>query len=480
VSTGRGPARRLALGSPTGRWVLAATVLGSGMALLDTTTVTVALPAIGRDLGGGLATLQWVLDAYLLTLAGLVLLGATLGEVLGHDRVFLAGAAGFGVISILCAASPSGLTLELSRLFQGAAAALLVPGALAIVSTGFTAEDRGRAIAAWSVISGTATVIGPLLGGLLVDHAGWRWVFWINVPLAAAAVGAAWGHLPTREADSRGRVDRLDIGGALAVTLGLGLAVTGLIAVHTLGVAISVVAVVAGLAVMVGFGIVETRRAHPLLPLGLFRIRAFAVANLATLFVYAALSAALLLVVVELQAVAGYSALASGAAILPVTLLLFALTPRMGGVVSRLGARRLLTLGPLVAAVGLLLFVRVSGPASYLTVVLPAAGLLGLGLAATAAPLTTTLLEAVPVTRAAIASGVNNTVTRAAGLLAVAAVPLAAGLAGIDDLTGSAYDQGYHRAMVVAALLCVAGAAVSFIGLRPRRHRAAGSGAVSA
>jgi EmrB/QacA subfamily drug resistance transporter len=450
------------------------------MALLDTTTVTVALPAIGRDLGGGLATLQWVLDAYLLTLAGMVLLGAALGEVVGHDRVFLAGAAGFGVISILCAASPNGLTLVLGRLVQGAAAALLVPGALAIVSTSFTAEDRGRAIGAWSVISGTATVIGPLLGGLLVDHAGWRWVFWINVPLAVAAVGAAWGHLPAREAGFRGRADRLDIGGALAVTVGLGLAVTGLIAGHTLGVAISLAAVVAGLAVMVGFGIMERRRDHPLLPLGLFRIRAFTVANLSTLFVYAALSAALLLVVIELQAVAGYSALESGAAILPVTLLLFALAPRMGGVVGRLGARRLLTLGPLVAAVGLLLFIRVSGPASYLTVVLPAAVLLGLGLAATAAPLTTTLLEAVPVTRVAIASGVNNAVTRVAGLLAVAAVPLAAGLAGIDDLTGSAYDQGYHRAMVVAALLCVAGSAVSFVGLRPHRHRAAADNAVSA
>ena len=480
MSTGRGPARRLALGSPAGRWLLAATVLGSGMALLDTTTVTVALPAIGRDLGGGLATLQWVLDAYLLTLAGMVLLGAALGEVVGHDRVFLAGAAGFGVISVLCAASPNGLTLVLGRLVQGAAAALLVPGALAIVSTSFTAEDRGRAIGAWSVISGTATVIGPLLGGLLVDHAGWRWVFWINVPLAMAAVGAAWGHLPAREAGFRGRADRLDIGGALAVTVGLGLAVTGLIAGHTLGVAISLAAVVAGLAVMVGFGIMERRRDHPLLPLGLFRIRAFTVANLSTLFVYAALSAALLLVVIELQAVAGYSALESGAAILPVTLLVFALAPRMGGVVSRLGARRLLTLGPLVAAVGLLLFIRVSGPASYLTVVLPAAVLLGLGLAATAAPLTTTLLEAVPVTRVAIASGVNNAVTRVAGLLAVAAVPLAAGLAGIDDLTGSAYDQGYHRAMVVAALLCVAGSAVSFVGLRPHRHRAAADNAVSA
>ena len=480
MSTERGPARRLALGSPAGRWLLAATVLGSGMALLDTTTVTVALPAIGRDLGGGLATLQWVLDAYLLTLAGMVLLGAALGEVVGHDRVFLAGAAGFGVISILCAASPNGLTLVLGRLVQGAAAALLVPGALAIVSTSFTAEDRGRAIGAWSVISGTATVIGPLLGGLLVDHAGWRWVFWINVPLAVAAVGAAWGHLPAREAGFRGRADRLDIGGALAVTVGLGLAVTGLIAGHTLGVAISLAAVVAGLAVMVGFGIMERRRDHPLLPLGLFRIRAFTVANLSTLFVYAALSAALLLVVIELQAVAGYSALESGAAILPVTLLVFALAPRMGGVVGRLGARRLLTLGPLVAAVGLLLFIRVSGPASYLTVVLPAAVLLGLGLAATAAPLTTTLLEAVPVTRVAIASGVNNAVTRVAGLLAVAAVPLAAGLAGIDDLTGSAYDQGYHRAMVVAALLCVAGSAVSFVGLRPHRHRAAADNAVSA
>jgi len=476
VNAEPGPARRLALASPAGRWVLAATVLGSGMALLDTTVVPVALPAIGRTLGGGFATLQWVLDAYLVTLAGLVLLGGAAGDVVGHDRVFLAGAAAFGVTSALCGLAPNGTILVIARLLQGAAASLLVPGSLAIVSTSFSAEDRGRAIGAWSGISGLATVIGPLLGGLLVDRAGWRWVFLINVPLAAATLLTALRHLPAREASPRTRGPRLDLGGALTGVAGLGLVASGLIESTRLGGPLSGGAILLGAALLVAFGVIETRQQRPLLPLSLFRVRAFLVANLTTLFVYAALSAALFLVVVELQEAAGYSALASGAAIFPITLLLFVLSPRMGGLVGRIGARRLMTVGPLVAAVGLLLFTRVVEPASYLRVVLPAAAVFGLGLAITVAPLTTTVLGAVPAARAAIASGVNNAVTRVAGLLAVAAVPLLAGLTGGAESGGSALTQGFHRAMLISAVLCVAGALVSLVGLRPhRRHPAAES-----
>ena len=467
-----GATRRLTLAGSAGRWLLVATVLGSGMALLDTTMVIVALPAIGRTVGGGLSTQQWVLDAYLITLAGFVLLGGALGEVVGHGRVFLAGAVAFGVTSAVCGVAPTSAVLIVARLFQGAAASLLVPGALALVSTSFSGEERGRAIGAWSGISGLATVIGPLLGGLLVDHAGWRWVFLVNIPLAAAAVAAAIHHLPLRELRSTALGEHLDLGGALTAAAGLGLLVCGLIEARNLGTPLTAGAVVLGLALLVAFAVIESRRERPLLPLSLFAIRGFAVANLTTLLVYGALSSALFLVVLELQQVTGYSALASGAAIFPITLLLFLLSPRLGGLVSRMGSRRLITLGPVVAALGLVLFLRVSASASYLTVVLPAAVVFGIGLALTAAPLTTTILGAVPSTRAGIASGVNNAVTRVAGLLAVAAVPLAAGLAGAADEAGSGFTSGFHHAMLISAVLCLLGAVVSFVGLRPARHPA--------
>jgi EmrB/QacA subfamily drug resistance transporter len=472
VNTEPGAARRLTLAGSAGRWLLVATVLGSGMALLDTTMVIVALPAIGRTLGGGLSTQQWVLDAYLITLAGFVLLGGALGEVVGHGRVFLAGAVAFGVTSAVCGVAPTSAVLIVARLFQGAAASLLVPGALALVSTSFSGEERGRAIGAWSGISGLATVIGPLLGGLLVDHAGWRWVFLVNIPLAAAAVAAAIHHLPLRELRSTALGEHLDLGGALTAAAGLGLLVCGLIEARNLGTPLTAGAVVLGLALLVAFAVIESRRERPLLPLSLFAIRGFAVANLTTLLVYGALSSALFLVVLELQQVTGYSALASGAAIFPITLLLFLLSPRLGGLVSRMGSRRLITLGPVVAALGLVLFLRVSASASYLTVVLPAAVVFGIGLALTAAPLTTTILGAVPSTRAGIASGVNNAVTRVAGLLAVAAVPLAAGLASAADGAGSGFTSGFHHAMLISAVLCLLGAVVSFVGLRPARHPA--------
>jgi MFS family permease len=297
-------------------------------------------------------------------------------------------------------------------------------------------------------------------------------VFLVNIPLAAAAVAAAIHHLPLRELRSTALGEHLDLGGALTAAAGLGLLVCGLIEARNLGTPLTAGAVVLGLALLVAFAVIESRRERPLLPLSLFAIRGFAVANLTTLLVYGALSSALFLVVLELQQVTGYSALASGAAIFPITLLLFLLSPRLGGLVSRMGSRRLITLGPVVAALGLVLFLRVSASASYLTVVLPAAVVFGIGLALTAAPLTTTILGAVPSTRAGIASGVNNAVTRVAGLLAVAAVPLAAGLASAADGAGSGFTSGFHHAMLISAVLCLLGAVVSFVGLRPARHPA--------
>jgi EmrB/QacA subfamily drug resistance transporter len=472
VTAAPGTAHRLTLSGAAGRWILAATVLGSGLALLDTTMVVVALPAIARTVGGGLATQQWVLDAYLITLAGLVLLGGSLGEIAGHGRVFLTGAAAFGLTSAICGAAPDEAVLVIARLLQGAAASLLVPGALAIVSTSFSGEERGRAIGAWSTLSGGATVVGPLLGGLLVDHAGWRWVFFINVPLAAAAIAAAIAHLPASEVGAATRGEHLDGAGALTATAGLGLLVCGLIEARHLGAVLAAVAVLLGLGLLVAFGVIESRRERPLLPLSLFALRGYAVANLTTLLVYGALSVSLFLVVLELQQVTGYSALAAGAAIFPITLLLFLLSPRLGGLVSRMGARRLITTGPLVAALGLLLFLRVSEVASYPAVVLPAALIFGLGLSLTAAPLTTTMLEAVPSTRTATASGINNAITRVAGLLAVAAVPLVAGLSGPADAAGSGFNSGFHHAMLISAVLCLLGAAIAFVGLRTPRHAA--------
>ena len=475
MTAGLGTARRLTLGSSAGRWLLVATVLGSGMALLDTTMVIVALPAVGRTLGGGFSTLQWVLDAYLVTLAGVVLLGGAMGEVVGHGRVFLTGAGAFGVSSAVCGVAPTGAILVVARLFQGASAGLLVPAALALVSTSFAAEERGRAIGAWSWISGLSTVVGPLLGGLLVEDAGWRWVFLINVPLAAAAIAAALRHLPVHRARSTSVRADLDLGGALTATAGLGFLACGLIEVHHIGLVLAGGSMVLGLGLLAVFLVIESRRERPLLPLSLFAVRGFAAANMTTLLIYGALSASLFLVVLELQQVSGYGPLASGAAILPITLLLFLLSPRLGGVVSRMGTRRLATLGPIVAALGLLLFLRVAASVSYLTVVLPAAAVFGLGIALTAAPLTTTLLGAVPSTRAGVASGVNNAVTRVAGLLAVAAVPLAAGLAGATAEAGSGFTSGFHHAMLISGVLCLLGGAVSLAGLRPPRQPAAAS-----
>jgi len=456
--------------SPGGRWVLAATILGSGMAFLDTTVVTVALPSIARELGGGLSLLQWVLDAYLLTLGALVLTGGALGDLFGRDRVFLVGSAAFGVTSVLCGVAPTGTVLIIARLVQGVAASLLVPGSLAIVSTSFSAEERGRAIGLWSGLSGLATVAGPFVGGLLVDHASWRWVFLINLPLALVTLLIGLRQLPAQEPGTRSLGERLDLGGTATSVLGLGFIVYALIEGPRLGFGhvLEVGALGLGAVLLIAFGVVEARRDRPMLPLSLFRIRDFAVANLTTLLVYAALSVSTFLVVLELQENSGYTALGSGAALFPITLLLLLLSPRMGALVGRVGPRRLMTLGPIIAAVGLLLFARISGSASYASVVLPAAAVFGLGLSITVAPLTTTVLGAVPSTRAGVASGVNNAVARLAGLLAVAAIPLAAGVPGTG--TGAPLTSGFHHAMIIAAVLCFLGGVASLAGLRSERR----------
>lgn len=470
--------QRLRYGSPAGRWVLLATVLGSGVAFLDGTIVNVALPTIGRELSADFSALQWVLDGYLLTLGALVLVGGALGDLYGRRRVFVLGLVSFGIASIGCGLAPTAGVLIAARTVQGAAAALLVPGSLAILASAYVEEDRGRAIGAWSGLGGIAGALGPFLGGYLVDAVSWRWAFLINVPLIAVAVAVAVRHVPeSRDPAYEGmsNLERLDLPGAVTAVVGLGLCVYPLIEARQLGATTMTVLIVAGLAFLGAFVLVESRRRHPMLPLSLFRSRAFTIANLVTFVVYGALGGALFLVAIQLQTSLHYSALEAGAAMIPITVLLLAFSARVGGLMSRTGARPLLTAGPLLAAAGLALMVRIAPGATYLTGVLPGVLVFGLGMTLVVAPITSTALGAVEPSRSGVASGVNNAVARVAGLLAIALLPLAAGLTGDPS---APFSAGVHRALLIAAGLCAAGGLLALAGL-PGAHRRAPCGAVS-
>ena len=455
-----------------GRWVLFATVLGSGLTFLDATVVNIALPRIGDDFDAGAAALQWTVNGYTLSLAALILLGGSLGDRFGRRRMFVIGTAWFAVASLLCGIAPNVETLIAARVLQGIGGALLTPGSLAILEASFESDDRARAIGAWSGMSGVAGAIGPFLGGWLIEAASWRLVFLINVPLAALVIFVALRHVP--ESANPAAARRFDVAGLVTGAGGLAGLTYGFTAWAADGPGSP--AVLAALAVGVGglaaFLVVESRSSEPMLPLELFKIRPFTAANLVTFAVYAALGGVFFLVVLNLQVVAGYSPLAAGTALLPVTALMLVLSARAGALGQRIGARIPMTAGPLVCAVALLLLARVGADANYLTDVLPAAILLGLGLSLTVAPLTATALGSVPEANAGIASGVNNAVARAAGLLAVATLPLAAGIG-----TGSLTDAGdlgpvYRNAMLVCAGLLVLGAvaAVVWVPARVRRE----------
>ncbi len=454
--------------SRRGRLVLAATVTASGVAFLDTTVVNVALPRIGADLGGGFATLQWVLDAYLLTLGALVLVGGALGDQFGRRRVFEVGLVGFGVASLLCGLAPNAATLIGARALQGVTAALLVPGSLAILSSTFDAADRGRAIGAWSGLAGIFTALGPFVGGALVDASasGWRFVFLLNLPLVVAALILSRVAVPDVPGLRTGA--RLDLAGAALVTVGLGLVVLPLIewAKLSRGTALGLISL--GAAVLVAFVVVEARSPGAMLPLSMFSVRTFTVANLVTFTVYAALGGAFFLLVVTLQEALGYSALASGAAGLPITLTLLLLSSRVGGLVPRLGARALLTAGGLLTAAGLLLLVRVRSGGSYWADVFPGVVVFSVGLALVVAPVTTTVLADISAERQGVASGVNNAVARVAGLVAVAVLPLTSGLSTAAPGDSAATLDGFRRAMVTSAVLCAVGGLTALAGL-PRR-----------
>lgn len=453
--------------SAQGRLVLLATILGSGLAQLDGSVVNVALPRIGENLNAGLTSLQWTLNAYTLTLSGLLLLGGSLGDRLGRKRIFLVGVVWFAVASAGCALAPTAGVLIAMRALQGVGAALLTPGSLAILEAVFQREDRATAVGAWSGLGGVATAIGPVLGGLFVAAApwGWRLVFLINLPLAAVVVVVTRRAVPeTRDEQATGS---LDVPGALLAAVGL----AGVILALTEGPArgwpaSTVIAGVGGVLALIAFLVNEKRRPNPMMPLDLFRSRQFSAANLITLVVYAALGGALFLLPVQLQRVSGFSPVAAGSSLLPVTLVMLLLSARMGRLAQRIGPRWPMTVGPIVAGVGMTLFFRLGPDSTYFGGVLPAVLVFALGLSTTVAPLTATVLAAAPERQVGVASAVNNDVARTAGLLAVAVLPALAGITPAAYADPAALSSGFHRAVIIAGVLCASGGVLAAFTIR--------------
>jgi len=449
------------MGTPTARWVLAATVLGSGIAFLDSTVVNVALPAIARNLHAGIAGLQWTLDSYLITLTSLMLLGGSLGDIYGRRRMFVAGLGAFGIASALCAVAPTIGFLIAARAVQGVAGALLVPGSLSIISATFHPDDRARAVGAWSGLAGVSSAVGPFFGGWLVDAGSWRLVFLINVPLAAVALAVALRHVPeTRDA---GGARHIDVPGAAAATVGLAAACYAVIEGARHFGPVQLAAAVVGAASLAAFVAIERRHPQPMLPLGLFRSRQFTGANLTTLTVYSGLGGTIFLVVLELQIGLGYSALAAGLSLLPVTLLMLTLSARFGALAQRTGPRLPMTVGPLIVAGGLVALSRIHPGSHYVTSILPGAVIFGLGLAMTVAPLTAAVLAAVDEAHVGVGSAVNNAVARLAGLLSVAVLPA---LVGLQTSQAAVLTTGYQKATLIAAGLAASGGLIAFVTIR--------------
>jgi EmrB/QacA subfamily drug resistance transporter len=495
-----------------GRWVLAATILASSMVFIDGTVVNVALPALQRDLGASLADVQWVVESYALFLAALLLVGGVAGDRFGRRRVFALGVALFAAASVWCGLAGSVRMLVVARVLQGIGGALLVPGSLAIISASFDEHARGKAIGTWSAATAITTALGPVLGGWLIDHASWRAAFFINVPLAAAVLALTLRHVPeSRNATAQG--GRLDWPGASLVTLGLGALVFALIEASATGWANAriAVALVLGVLLLAVFIVVERRHPAPMIPLQLFRSCAFTGANLLTLLLYAALGGSLFFLPLNLIQVQGYSTTAAGAALLPLVVLLALLSRWSGGLIDQYGATLPLVLGPLIAAIGFALFAVPGVGGAYWVTFFPALVVLGLGMAITVAPLTTTAMNAVSTSYAGAASGINNAASRVAGVLAVAVfgvvmVPIfdrslhdrlvdiemapgaieaveaqrnrLAAIALPESLdarsgaaarraVGEAFVTGFRWIMVVSSLLALAGAASAWFLIRP-------------
>ena len=458
------------------RLTVVAAVLGSITVFVDATVVNVALPAISDDLGAGLAGQQWLSGAYLLTLGSLLLVGGSLGDRYGRREMFIAGLVAFAVTSLLCAAAPTVGTLVAARALQGAAGALLVPNTLGLIVARFPVDARGAAIGSWTAWSGIAMIAGPLVGGVLVDEVSWRWVFAINVVPVAAALTVVAG--VDREHDGGG-TGRVDLIGALLGTLGLAGPVFALIEQPARGWDDPLIlgTLIGGLALLAAFVVVERRLLHPMLPLGLFAQRNFAVGNASTLAVYGGLGAVPFFLVLYLQQVAGYSALQAGLASMPVTLLMFALSRRFGALADRIGPRVFMGTGPVVAGAGIALFARIDPEGRYLADVLPAVLLFGFGLSLTVAPLTATVLGGVDERNAGMASAINNAVARIGSLLAVAAIGalVAERLGGGDPsfatVGADAATDAFRFAMLVTGALVAVGGLLSAAGIEnPQRE----------
>ena len=443
-------------GSARGRWLIAASVLGSGIAALDATVVGIALPRIGKDFHTGVDALQWIVTGYTLTLAAFLLLGGTLGDRYGRRRLFANGVAWFAVSSALCGLAPNANVLIAARALQGIGGALLTPGSLALLQASFAPEDRARAIGAWSGLGGLATAAGPLIGGYVLAVASWRWIFLINVPLAVVVLAITARHVPeSRSADAA----RIDLPGAVLGVIWLSALAYGLIEAPARGWGdpLIVGAFVLAAAGIAAFFLAESRSDHPMLPAGIFADRQFSATNAVTFLLYGSLGGALFLLPVSLQQVSGYSALGAGLSLLPLTLIMLAFSARSGRLATRIGPRLQMSVGPVVAGVGLFLLGRSTHDHAYASGLLPAVLVLGAGLAATVAPLTSTAMASAPAEHAGLASAVNNDVARAAGLLAVAILPSIAGLTGAAYLRPADFADGFRTAMTICGGLAIAG-----------------------